>query len=293
MEVKSIYKVERKKSNIERYRELNEQEKVFCTSILKGRTNVQAMADAGYCNDEELADSERKAYIKGMAYTLLKKPAIIDYINSHKQTITIVEDRDDELLAFHIYEIAMGRCVRETRDAKGKKITETPSFGDQIAAGSLYLKIREQEKKDKLLNNIKQANKVAEIQSNKVKSLLDQFKFDKPLTLTQDISADFIDLPLTDSAKIQQERISKVLNEKVEEQAKAEEIKKKEIEAIKNRQKELKEIVENEENSIDERMDAEYTLLQHSIVEKPLTERKPSHSDSKNYRYKLVPKEVK
>lgn len=292
MEVDSIYNIEKKKSGVERYRELNEQEKQFCNSVLNGRSQIQAVVDAGYITEEGLTDPDTKAKGKYIAENLIRKPAVIDYIKANKRTISIVEDRDDELLAFHIYEIAMGRCVREGRDTKGRPTKETPTFADQISAGSLYLKIREQEKKDKLLNNIKQANRVAEIQTNKVKSLLEQYKFDKPLTLTEDISADFIDIPLTKSASVQQEVITQALEEKERKRKEEEEIIAKVKENVEQRKEELRNILKDENASLDEKMDAEFTLLQHNIAENPLVETKKTRKRQKSRKFDMVAKEV-
>lgn len=158
---------------------VTDQERIFCDCLLAGKTQIVALITAGYFNQGDECDPKLRSKMSNKAATLKSKVGVAVYLQKNKDKIFLTEDLDTTKLKRHIYEIAMGNAKGEFYDKKGVCHECAPSFGDQIAAANAFIKMNEIDRKYQLKGVKTITND--RVQVNKVQSLLDKYKMDKPV----------------------------------------------------------------------------------------------------------------
>lgn len=174
---------------------VTDQEKIFCDCLLAGNTQHDALIKAGYFDVEDKYDSQKKKKMTAKARALKEKVGVTVYLQKNKDKIYLTEDLDTSRLKRHVYEIAMGTAIGTYFDKEGIGHDVPPSFGDQIAAANCYMKINEIDRKY-ALSGVKQISS-DKVQINKVQSLLDKYKLDRPIAVDDQIDVKFEDVPKT------------------------------------------------------------------------------------------------
>lgn len=183
---------------------VSEQERIFCDCLLAGKTQFDALITAGYFQQGDECRSELRNKMRNKAATLKNKVAVAVYMQKNKDKIFLTEDLDTTKLKRHIYEIAMGNAKGEFFDRKGVCHECGPSFGDQIAAANAFIKMNEIDRKYQLKGVKTITND--RIQVNKVQSLLDKYKMDKPVYIDDQLDVQFEEiksLPSTEQNELQ------------------------------------------------------------------------------------------
>lgn len=168
---------------------VSEQERIFCDCILAGKTLNQALITAGYFESGDDLDPDTRKRMRTKATTLKNKVGVSVYLQKNKDKIYLTEDLDTTRLKRHIYEIAMGNAKGEFFDKKGMVHECAPSFGDQIAAANAFIKMNEIDRKYQLKGVKTVTND--KVQVNKVQSLLDKYKMNKPVYLDDQLDVPF------------------------------------------------------------------------------------------------------
>ncbi len=172
---------------------VSEQERIFCDCLLAGKTQMQALVTAGYFQPGDDLDKKTRVKMQNKVRTLKDKVAVTVYLQKNKDKIYLTEDLDTSRLKRHIYEIAMGNAKGEMVDKEGVTHETTPTFSDQIAAANTYMKMNELDKKYQL-SGVKTITN-DRVQVNKVQSLLDKYKLNKPLAIDEQIDVNYEDIP--------------------------------------------------------------------------------------------------
>ncbi len=172
---------------------VTDQERIFCDCLLAGKTNIQAVISAGYFQPGDECDSEKRVKMHAKARSLKEKVGVTVYLQKNKDKIFLTEDLDTARLKRHIYEIAMGQAKGTYFDKEGVGHEVEPSFSDQISAANTFLKMNEIDRKYQL-SGVKTVTN-DKVQVNKVQSLLDKYKLNKPLAIDERIDVNFEDIP--------------------------------------------------------------------------------------------------
>ncbi len=183
---------------------VSEQERIFCDCLLAGKTQFESLISAGYFMQGDECKPEMRNKMRNKAASLKNKVAVAVYMQKNKDKIFLTEDLDTTKLKRHIYEIAMGNAKGEFFDRKGICHECAPSFGDQIAAANAFIKMNEIDRKYQLKGVKTVTND--KIQVNKVQSLLDKYKMDKPVLIDDQLDVQFEEiksLPSTEQNKLQ------------------------------------------------------------------------------------------
>ncbi len=180
-------------------KQVTEQERIFCDCILAGKTLNQALITAGYYNQGDDLIPEMRTRMRNKAASLKNKVAVAVYLQKNKDKIYLTEDLDTTKLKRHIYEIAMGNAKGEFFDKKGVCHECAPSFGDQIAAANAFIKMNEIDRKYQLKGVKTVSND--KVQVNKVQSLLDKYKMNKPVYLDDQLDVPFEEISNSPSSE--------------------------------------------------------------------------------------------
>lgn len=180
-------------------KQVTDQERVFCDCILAGKTLNQALITAGYFNQGDDIIPEMRSKMRNKAAALKNKVAVAVYLQKNKDKIYLTEDLDTTKLKRHIYEIAMGNAKGEFYDKKGICHECAPSFGDQIAAANAFIKMNEIDRKYQLKGVKTVSND--KVQVNKVQSLLDKYKLNKPLYLDDQLDVQYEEIKSVPSSE--------------------------------------------------------------------------------------------
>ncbi len=172
---------------------------MFCDCLLAGKTQNQALITAGYFQQGDECRREMRTKMQNKSATLKKKVAVAVYMQKNKDKIILTEDLDTTKLKRHIYEIAMGNAKGEFYDKKGVCHECAPSFGDQIAAANAFIKMNEIDRKYQLKGVRTITND--KVQVNKVQSLLDKYKMDKPVYLDDQLDVKFEEIKSVPSSE--------------------------------------------------------------------------------------------
>lgn len=172
---------------------------MFCDCLLAGQTQNQALITAGYFQQGDECRREMRTKMQNKSATLKKKVAVAVYMQKNKDKIILTEDLDTTKLKRHIYEIAMGNAKGEFYDKKGVCHECAPSFGDQIAAANAFIKMNEIDRKYQLKGVRTITND--KVQVNKVQSLLDKYKMDKPVYLDDQLDVKFEEIKSVPSSE--------------------------------------------------------------------------------------------
>lgn len=171
---------------------VSDQEKVFCDCLLAGKSWTTALITAGYYQPGDETKPEYRTKMRNKCNSLKNKVGVTVYLQKNKDKIYLTEDLDSSRLKRHIYEIAMGNAKGTYFDKEGIGHETSPSFGDQIAAANCYMKMNELDKKYQL-SGVKTVT-TDKVQVNKVQSLLDKYKLNKPLAIDEMVDVNFEDI---------------------------------------------------------------------------------------------------
>lgn len=174
------------------------EERVFLDNVLAGKTYAQALCAAGYITPEQAADSSLRTKWTSKGKGIIRKVQCYAYLKQNEGKIFITEDMDLAVLKRHIYEIALGQAEAEVTTKDGEVIKVKPSFTEQIAASSCFMKIVEQDKKY-MLAGVKTVSAAQnKVQINKVQSILDKYKITKQIGIDEAVS---VEIKETDKGK--------------------------------------------------------------------------------------------
>ena len=164
------------------------EERVFLDNILAGKTYAQALCAAGYITPEQAADSSLRTKWTAKGKGITRKVQCYAYLKQNEGKIFLTEDMDIAVLKRHIYEIALGQAEAEVTTKDGEVVKVKPTFAEQIAASSCFMKIVDQDKKYMLAGVKTVSSNQNKVQINKVQSILDKYKMTKQIGIDEAIS---------------------------------------------------------------------------------------------------------
>lgn len=162
--------------------EVNEQEKKFCDYLLSGGLQADAVFQAGYYPMDYFNDKAWRRKASNKAADLLKKKAIVIYMNKNKKRVIISETCNTAVLLHHMYEIAMGTATMRVQNEDGEYINMPPSFKDQVSAAKLFFSEEEKRQRSQVSGLRPVGGNGVSVIATETKKLLDRFNLKEVVT---------------------------------------------------------------------------------------------------------------
>lgn len=165
--------------------DVNDQERMFCDYILSGGMQSDAVFQAGYYPMEYFSDKAWRKKASNKAAELLKKKAIVIYMNKNKQRVIITDTCDSRALLRHMYDIAMGIAKSRVPTEDGKMVDVPPSFKEQVSAAKVFFAEDEKRQRDQVSGLRPVGGSGVSVIATETKKLLERF------TLREVVTTDF------------------------------------------------------------------------------------------------------